>query len=920
MPASLSRESFLALADDLLIQDLSYARLDVSRDYVLPTGEGRLKLDRLAFGQKRHDQESSCLAAHFCPAGRERDRLIAAATLLAVPLGFFGRPDGAVDLVQWRSDGEPRVEELADPAEFAGYVKEHANQLRASVLLEAKRPSGRQLTFVDAGLLDFAFQAAPAELPSVYQDLTAEAAAQIRRLRPACQDPREAALRATILIFGARVLRDKGALSGSRNDAIALMREAGSSKRFPTFFRETQWQDIPPDVLGRIADRLMQWRFDFLSPYGLGMLYQHAFVDDDLRRKLAIYYTPLAISQFILDHLPIGDIPSGQRSALDPTAGSGSFLLTALRRIRQLHEQETGAAPSAAWCRRMIHGRDKDPFACWIAALSLMNETRLNEWDIQQTDLDDLDLRSISRRPTIVIGNPPFALTRVAIHKAVSRLPDGGLLGFVLPYKYRGQVSSAAERSRKELLSTCEILQIADLPAGVFAQATEPSMVLLARKRTGGPLPTWMIRERSIEGPLSDYRSRVLRGDFAEPREVPQREWLLQKHALMKSPLLTGLWTRLRELPKLGALCEGPHAGIQIRGPRSGKDSSGSLLLTETNPGGAVPYLKDIGRARSCFGLPPDVSVSYLDYYEHRDELEEERDPAHMEAQKVILPRTVDTQRAWRLMAYVDDVGYFVANTFLYALPKPSGPSLWLTAAMLNSAVANAWLQEHSRERNINVRLLGELPFAELNPEQAELLSEMAFGLVRLQQRRPSGRPQHERSMPGMACGVPPWTDWLVRAMMTHVDRLLLDAYGLTKRERDTVYSLCPLEDRPGLPGDPPRGAIDTARVETRGARGLLRASGRVVALDNEKGLAGMAVDGLALGVPVPVALDALPEGTRVLGCHVRLRSFLGAGRLEEVVISEIEPFPQADRPRSEILAELREIAKPSPGESNVEQ
>ena len=174
--------------------------------------------------------------------------------------------------------------------------------------------------------------------------------------------------------------------------------------------------------------------------------------------------------------------------------------------------------------------------------------------------------------------------------------------------------------------------------------------------------------------------------------------------------------------------------------------------------------------------------------------------------------------------------------------------------------------------------------------------------------------------MQGQTPVVPEWSDWLVQVLMGHVDQLLLEAYGLTNRERDAVYSLCPLEGRPGVPRAKYVHTVQTARAEARRTRGLLRTSGRIIGLDEEKGLAAMTIDGLALGLPVPVPLDALPKETRGLGCHVRLRSSLSATRLEEVVVSEIDPFPQADRPRSELLAELREIAKPSPGESNAEQ
>ncbi len=914
MHATLSREQFLALADDLLAGELQYGRGYVDHDYVLPTGVGRLVLDRLAFGYKeRHDQESSCLAVHFCPPGQNRGALISAAKLLAIPLGFFGQVNGQVQVIQWHSDRVPEViETLAGLDDFQGYVRKQAEQLRASAMLDGKRPSGRQLTFADAGLLDFAFQAAPRDLPAVYQDLAAEAATRIRQLQPACDNPKEAGLRATILVFGARVLRDKGELSADTNDAVALLREAGSGVKFPAFFHRDKWQDIPLDVLGWVGEQLRRWRFDFLSPYGLGMLYQHAFVDDGLRRELAIYYTPLAISQFIVDYLPINEIPLAQQCAVDPTAGSGGVMLTALRRMKKLYEKETQAPPSLTRCRRMVHCRDKDPFACWIAALSLMIETRRNGWDIEQGDLSALKLQSISPVPNIVIGNPPFELTRVAVGKAVSQLPNGGLLGLVLPYKYRGQVSGGGEASRRALLSNCEILRIADLPAGVFAQAAEPSMILLARKRAGGPRADWVILEHNIEGSVSQYRSRVLQGHFAEPREVAQCDWIGQRHCLMKSPRLAELWARVNR-SVLTVACEKPHLGIQLR-MKEAKEGEpvDATLVQSANPGGFVPFLRGTGGARTAFGLPVSAEVSYLDYYGRRDDIHRPRSPEDMEAQKVLIPRTVDTNYAWRLMAYVDDVGLFPENTFLYVIPKRPDHDVYRVAAVLNSTVANAWLAEHSNERNINVGLLAELPWPTLEPMVGELVSELAFHLVRIQRQRSALGP---RSSEGQGCV---WMDWVARRILLRIEEILCGAYGLDEDERKALSSLCPQEDRPGLPKEVAPASVQVAVVQSRPGRSLLSTCGRVLVLDERTALAAVAVDGLELGLPVPVRVDDLPADVRLAGAHMRLRASLGAGRLDDVTLAGMAPFPEADRPRSELVAELRRLTRPLPREVNL--
>jgi len=79
-----------------------------------------------------------------------------------------------------------------------------------------------------------------------------------------------------------------------------------------------------------------------------------------------------------------------------------------------------------------------------------------------------------------------------------------------------------------------------------------------------------------------------------------------------------------------------------------------------------------------------------------------------------------------------------------------------------------------------------------------------------------------------------------------------------------------------------------------------------------------VAVDGLDLGLPVPVRVDDLPTDVRLAGSHIRLSASLGARRLDGVVLARIVAFPEADRTRSELVAELRRLTKPLPREIDL--
>ena len=83
------------------------------------------------------------------------------------------------------------------------------------------------------------------------------------------------------------------------------------------------------DALAKLLLTLLRFDFSTLESDLLGELYQHYF-DPETRKALGEFYTPPAVVNFILDEVEY----TGARSErlLDPATGSGTFIITALRR------------------------------------------------------------------------------------------------------------------------------------------------------------------------------------------------------------------------------------------------------------------------------------------------------------------------------------------------------------------------------------------------------------------------------------------------------------------------------------------------------------------------------------------------------------------------------------------------------------
>src|SRR4051812_40479398 len=134
------------------------------------------------------------------------------------------------------------------------------------------------------------------------------------------------------------------------------------------------WQEIDPETGGLSRS----FRAEEGDTRFLGDLYQD--LSEAARKKYALLQTPDFVEEFILDHTltpAINETGLETVRLIDPTCGSGHFLLGAFRRLFRLwSEREPGTDPTKLAQRALdaVAGVDVNPFAVAIARFRLVVE------------------------------------------------------------------------------------------------------------------------------------------------------------------------------------------------------------------------------------------------------------------------------------------------------------------------------------------------------------------------------------------------------------------------------------------------------------------------------------------------------------------------------------------------------------------
>jgi hypothetical protein len=632
-----------------------------------------------------------------------------------------------------RQSGQSRNECVKDRIDYewldevlAGF----ADDLTPARIIDVKQDRARftHPAFADMRPYQLALWAIEATRPVLVRTFTAAVAEVRSTLRQ--QDvttTEQTILEIGVQLLGACILGDTGTLGSvaqSPNVALSLLiREA--HERFPSYFRP-EFMATYTEATARAYDILRQVSYANFVPDMLTELYRKAYPPQQTR-ALGRYDTPLYLTRRMWEAIPVELLPPDQRLTVDMTCGWGSFLIAGYERLTRLTDQ------SRNLLRPSLIGNDSDYLTARLARLALLISTSDDSWHVDDEDALSWNWLS-TRRPNIIVGNPPFAGDRKTqrstgeqptraqladrfLQRAIDRLAPEGYLAMLVPQSFA--VAQASPTVRKALLEQCDLFELWELPVGVFESGSGRTTSLFARKRRDTALPNHApVRIRTLQGrrTLEAFRetgiftSSTITGDQSAWSEQSRRPHgstnthMMDYRAIMAPANWGALQERCLRLDTVATIISG---GIEGRNPERKRKRGNVIPKPVQWLTGAKQSMPDAFR----------INYNHTRVITYPDDLEGPRlnDEELLAGKKVLVLSVSDPSWGQRLKVAIEDRGCYVSNSFWVVVPKPFGDAPpyahEVIAAVVQWKVANAWIIEHLKYPGIPANALHELPF-----------------------------------------------------------------------------------------------------------------------------------------------------------------------------------------------------------------
>ena len=672
--------------------------------------------------------------------------------------------------------------------ELDEFTTEFPNKYRRKFSPQAlAKVRGGQLTFFDMGYLDFSglYHVTREALVKHFHEGVIKAR-QLLREGDIDFPQIETLSRVAISLLAARILEDKdyfGDLKTPTLDPHELLDMA--SRKADAFFTHTVNNDLSlfsDEVLQPLMAHLAgPITFRGVTEEMIGYFYEKALVSE--RRKRAtgkeaemhlkgIHYTPLKVAQNILNRIPLETIRPEKRHIIDPTCGSGSFLLAATDRLDNLYDPREISLDKKTYLEDYVTGNDIDPIAIQVARLSyLLNHVSKGNQDepieptLIEKDALKLTEQDFKLAPSIIVGNPPFSedpaqrdqIATRFLNKALELLPEGGYLAMIMPQSFLDSDRQGCPEERKKLMENCELLEVWKMPEGaVGLEAEYPTAAILAFRSNGGkgksPVRIYQAVSRKKEAVSAIHEHGRFTFSYVVPNTQSWREH--PKNSVLTSPL-ESLWNLLQDCPRLEDITEDwpgihtlPSKGAEYS---SIKPSRGRWELYLWRQEFLQPYYlenpKKLGGDRKFVRY--ECERVYVMVGEH------ERD---FLSKKLIVTSSTHQNASVRFRAAIDEYNTFPEHHFRCFKIKPEYKekySLEWLVGVLNSLIPQAWAFSHGSPRGVTKNVFRTIPLPEtVNNEIIELVK----------QHRNASTEEHE-------------------AIRKEIDRLVLQSYGIPQED-----------------------------------------------------------------------------------------------------------------------------------------
>ncbi len=704
---------------------IGYRRELLQRDYEYADVAGGRYLVRRAplagFAQTPPSYRNACVGVIVSNGLSGKDHVIQCRALGA-PMIFEVGPS---TVGRWKvtSSGDPEFIESIRHDEIEQAFSAHREDWNPDRVLRAKAiiadPLPRQLDFIDLGLMPALEGMIHRKLDRLLQDTHSRVIKAYKRYNNSEPAP-DYLFRLVFRLIAAKVFRDRKFPGRWDSDDPAVILKAVEEhynsdsqnvRLFPRYRREVAeiaWREISS-----------AFHFQNLSVDDLAFIYENTFITPQIRKKLGTHSTPLFVAEYIIRKLPFEELPEKDRRVLEPFSGGGIFLLTAMRRLRELLSSNLSDASRHRYFINRLTGIEVDAFALEVCRLSLIladypnpDGWRLYNEDVFATERLERELK----RSEIVLCNPPFenfglderqpygnAIECIQKPAELLRrvlLTPPRLLGLVLPLTFN--TGNSYRSFHHQLARTYGQLELTELPE-VFNFSDAPTTLLTASDR----------RDRNVVVAVScrAYTDEAVEALFMGGRETPAVTELLNVpehtgHSFsLWIPRLSRIWRCLEGLPILEQVAD-IHQGIHWKGRKKERkrgERRTDVISDHKRPG----FKQGVARVEDYLA---QYSIRGSQYLSLRPEDQENKAYQYpWDKPKVVCNAARLSRSASRVGAVADPVGLAFSKQFFAFWPN-TGISIYALSALLNSPIANAWSFSHDLQVDNRIQTLRALP------------------------------------------------------------------------------------------------------------------------------------------------------------------------------------------------------------------
>ncbi len=683
-------------------------RTDLIReDSDLVTGRDRL----VGFAHRPFDTRSACIAILHSDATPESD--VTSCREIGAAL-FCTANDTVWNVWAQTVNAKPRHLCTLRPSEVENYFRARKADFEPGTIFRAKTWQrtgvGRQLDFVDAGLLPMIEREAGARLLDLFERMVAVTMNSLGWDEvPNDNDEAHWLTQANFWLLAAKLFHDKRV---ERFINLNLQDVPTVFGRVATHYNRKN--PTSPQMKGRLRALQQAARiasegpsFQSSSAETLGALYEEGLISPTTRKLLGTHRTPTYLVDYMLAKLSgfIEHIGYQNLHVFEPACGHAPFLSGALRLMSDM------LPPAIAddqrrrhdFLRSRLRGCDHDPFALEIARLSLTLADIPNDngWVLEHMDIfAGGSLAKETAAATVVLANPPFEKEQAAtfLRRTVAALQPGTVFGFVLPINELTGVASAD--TRRQLLAECEIKEISVFPDRMFKFASVETGIVLGRKHEArsAVLSKNIEFRRVRESKIRDFRERY----ESSWSDTVDAAWLATANSgRLVLPELPKVWDACRHLPRFDQFAK-IGQGLTHRAKSDPVFPKGTITESREKLSGLVEGFASIDDS-------PDTHLTPTRWWLNLDKRTIRRSLAGTEigTPQIVLNYAPVDRDAWRLKAFIDEAGRAATSDFLLVrsvtLPREV---LW---AICNSPVSNFHALSFGTKRHTTVGVMRSL-------------------------------------------------------------------------------------------------------------------------------------------------------------------------------------------------------------------